>query len=124
MDNTPLYPSELFDRVKNHLLQQGDRALLDDGSYGCAYRNSNGYKCAAGCLIPDALYRPEVEHTGIVSLVLKYGVTNIFGRELAMPGRSLDLLERLQEIHDGVPAEDWEEELNLLAEEFNVCLEL
>lgn len=48
---------EMFDKVAEHLLKQGGPAWDNM----CMYRAPNGRKCAAGCLIPDNLYRKEWE---------------------------------------------------------------
>lgn len=51
---------EMFDKVAEHLLKQGGPAW-DDKDGACKYRAPNGRKCAAGCLIPDNMYRKEWE---------------------------------------------------------------
>lgn len=49
---------EMFEKVYEHLFTQGERAV----HMGCCrYRIDNGMTCAIGCLIPDDLYRPEME---------------------------------------------------------------
>lgn len=39
---------------------------------GCAYRGSNGMKCAIGHLIPDEMYNSIIEGNGIISTIRKY----------------------------------------------------
>ena len=52
---------ETYNTVKAHLLNQGTRAVRSADSDRCAYRNSEGLKCAVGCLILDELYDPYIE---------------------------------------------------------------
>lgn len=54
----PVEAQELFEYIAKHLIQQGGRAT--DNSV-CAYRGTHGRTCAAGCVIPDKLYRPDME---------------------------------------------------------------
>ena len=49
---------EVFDQVATHLLTQNERSL--DGA-SCSYRNCDGLKCAAGCLISDDEYDNQME---------------------------------------------------------------
>lgn len=69
---------EIFETVARHLFRQGVQAIgelpeadqiLYKGIEGCAYRGKNGTKCAAGCLIPDELYKPEFENKTVSGLV-------------------------------------------------------
>lgn len=49
----------IFDTVVRHLGRQGHPAM--NGAGRCVYRAPDGSKCAVGCLIPDELYRPEMD---------------------------------------------------------------
>lgn len=51
-------PQQVFDRVVEHLATQGRASRADSV---CLYRGPGGISCAAGCLIPDAEYRPFFE---------------------------------------------------------------
>lgn len=104
---------EVFDQVKNHLLQQHEQAGKESG---CFYRhiNTNGVvlKCAAGCLMTDE----EISHYNIPLdkpwrvLVSDYGITH----------EHYDLIEDLQAIHDTKHPIEWEYALEQLA--FNYAL--
>ena len=111
---------EVFDRVKTHLLAQGQKALLP-ASYEtteephCAYRGANGLKCAAGVLITDEHYHKDLEtfatvHKDVRVALLASGV----------PEDALKLVDLLQSIHDGYNDPDtWADELeDLEADEF------
>ncbi len=46
----------------------------------CSYRGEGGSRCAAGCLIPDDLYRPEMEgETFEGILALEPRLQSVFG---------------------------------------------
>ena len=51
--------TEIFEEVKVHLLSQGVRSYAEGA---CYYRHpQQDLQCAAGCLIPDGMYEPEME---------------------------------------------------------------
>ena len=105
---------EIFDRVKTHLLAQGERSqrqLTGLEGDGCAYHAPNGLKCAVGCLITEEAYsgalegdladdarvRAALEASGIVDEPF-----------------TLDMLCRLQSIHDEEAPNRWEHALDNL----------
>ena len=54
-------PQEVFDQIVTHLLTQNKQSkYYKDLRTFCAYR-SGDLKCAAGCLIDDDEYSPEME---------------------------------------------------------------
>jgi hypothetical protein len=59
---------EAFTKVWTGLKAQGFLRALGEGGT-CAYRGTEGRRCAAGILIPDAEYRPEFESKTISQLV-------------------------------------------------------
>lgn len=59
---------EIFNTVATHLFTQGVRASSPDGDF-CFYRAPDGKKCAVGCLIPDELYKPDMEHTPLNDII-------------------------------------------------------
>lgn len=84
---------ELFDKVAGHLARQGCQAT--DSLGRCAYRGSDGMKCAAGCLIADAHYSPEIESKAagierVADALERSGVSR----------SQIDLVSRLQTAHD------------------------
>ncbi len=110
---------KIFEIVKSHMLSQNQKCQNDTGD--CLYRHGT-LKCAIGALIPDNLYRPEmdnvkylydtfgtidseiilVKHNPLVQEVL----SSIYGQ------LDLEFLTQLQEIHDSAKVTDWEEVLN------------
>lgn len=118
-----LTEQEIFDRVAQHLRQQGAQATRAGG--GCLYRTREGLMCAVGCLIPEDQYRPEFDNTTELrylhntspelfsdgQVVWETGVLKLikyshFKAALLAGGvdaeEHLDLLRYLQEIHDAM----------------------
>lgn len=110
---------EILNKVVLAMRAQGGPSLKeDDFSKTCLYRNSSGRKCAAGVLIPDDLYRPEME-------------MRAFGRDkdkfyevvkaLNLSGEQINLIADLQSAHDqleipGIPTDTaWLAEFELRA---------
>ena len=66
--NYDLSAQEIFDRVLTHLRKQRQPSVAwhnPTGRLMCAYRGVFGQKCAAGVLIPDAVYSPEMDRRGL-----------------------------------------------------------
>jgi hypothetical protein len=61
----------IWERVANHLLQQG-MASLSNETATCAYYGRDGLKCAIGILIPENEYTPTVEGQPILNLFDRY----------------------------------------------------
>lgn len=114
-----LTKQEIFNKVRDHLLKQGKRAMR--GSRGCAYRTPTGLKCAAGCLILDEFYRPEFEgllaqSEAVKNALIESGVNT--NNET-----TLSLVQRLQDIHDDGalnPKKDWPGALTKVAHSFKL----
>ena len=92
---------EVFDKVAPHLLTQqvaayGPNPNPGDESQGksCLYRGPNGTMCAVGCLIPDEVYNPVMEGSGVENLL------DAYEEELPDLVPHVDLLVRLQAVHD------------------------
>lgn len=81
---------EVFDAVAKHLIRQNRPAQVE-GS--CKYRTPSGLKCAAGCLITDCEYKPEMEGLGVESLCVSGDLP-----ERLKP--HVKLLSVLQRVHD------------------------
>lgn len=60
---------EMFDTAVLGILNQGGISISEDGI--CLYRNPNGRKCAAGFLIPDEYYYPDMEKKIFSALAFK-----------------------------------------------------
>lgn len=98
---------EIFDKVATHLIQQGEPAMDSNGD--CVYRNDQGLKCAVGCLIPDDKYEGRFEQLGIGANLSANkerqsdieGLWSVLEGEGILRDEHLQLLEDLQEAHDG-----------------------
>ena len=108
-----------FNRVKNHLLKQGEKSISSVDENVCEYRGDNGLKCAIGILIPNSLYHRAMEGDGISKLF-------VYFPELK---KHLDSLYRfsddnfyseLQCIHDESDPLLWEKGLKRFAIENNL----
>ena len=102
---------EIFTKVKNHLLQQKRRSVNKKGR--CVYRGENGLKCAIGCLIPDELYDPDFDNSGLKTI-------NLFCKLGFYISENYDLLYSLRVVHDYEKIEEWEDCLKNTAFNFNL----
>lgn len=103
---------EVFDYVCNHLLTQNEKSVdyidpTNEDSISCKYRNEDGLKCAAGCLIGDEEYLYEMEGFIWSDMVVEFNVTSEYK----------SLIRELQKIHDTYPTSEWEDCLERLAEQ-------
>jgi hypothetical protein len=92
----------IFDKVAEHLIRQGERAMSPsgEGTGACAYRGQNGTKCAIGCLIDDKFYESRFEGHGIYNHAVRHAVSRSLGIELDSSPRLVSILSALQDIHD------------------------
>lgn len=105
---------EIFTKVATHLLRQNSRSTsnVDTQGNACLYRAPDGKQCAVGCLISDGHY--------CISLENLYVTQNPVIEALAKSGVPTDtdtvnLLQRLQQIHDNQVVSRWEFHLKQLA---------
>lgn len=108
-----LSKQEIFDKVAAHLLTQGAKAADTEG---CLYRapqdDGRVLKCAAGCLLPDGLYSPEMEFKGVSHELIAAALLPIVGDK-----PRLRFLGQLQDIHDWISVAEWPASLADVAEE-------
>jgi hypothetical protein len=105
---------DVFDQVVEHLMAQQKQCMADNRT-NCAYRNSNGEKCAAGCLISDEEYRSTLfEGRGWRTHV----------KNRMVPYEHCWLIGMLQSIHDNYNPVDWPRELRDLAEMHKLSTEV
>lgn len=130
---------QVFETVKNHLLQQKVRAEKANGL--CAYKTSDGLKCAVGCLIKEEFYNHYFEGFGfrlsppnavvllgdaplpeecslsqgrvIIDALKKSGVAVETEEDIAF-------LADLQEIHDSEQPNQWGYALDKLQAKYNL----
>ncbi len=95
---------EVFDKVAEHLLTQNKKSIGLNG--GCCYRGENGLTCAAGCLIPDDKYSPQMERQ-------PWG-------DICVSRWNFSLITDLQITHDRFAPKDWKNELKNLAIRYNL----
>jgi len=104
---------EVFEKVKKHLLKQGQPALNRDGE--CVYRSDEGLMCAVGCLIPKRLYKASLENQSIICPAVLEAL-----KKAGVPTNAtmVSMLVSLQTLHDGVEFEGWAEGLDRIELEF------
>lgn len=100
---------ELFEKVANHLLKQGEKSCIDDGAV-CAYRGKKGRMCAAGILIPDDVYSKRFERCSWTSLVA----------DEDFPENHSKLIRELQCVHDYFNVAIWRDVLIATASRFKL----
>jgi len=98
-------PQSVFDHVVSSIIVQGKPSIGTITRFGkievtCKYRGENGAKCAAGHLIPDAKYTPEIE--GLASYTPQ--VQELIG--VPDSGPIAALINQLQGAHDRAASED------------------
>ncbi len=91
---------QAFDRICEHLMAQ--RRCSESVTGNCVYRGEDGTKCAIGCLIPDELYRSDMEGKVIRDLL-----SNNIQLAEQLCGVSLTLLSGCQRIHDFHEVHEW-----------------
>lgn len=88
-DYRTMTKQELVDFVAVHLFTQG-RQSISRGT--CKYRGPNGLKCAAGAVLPDELYKKNLENNGWSSLTYR--------PRKPLPDIHMVLISDLQRVHD------------------------
>jgi len=94
-DHNVITAQSIWEKIANHLLQQGKQSL--SGKTGtCAYHGNDGLKCAIGVLIPENQYSPNIEGQEVNVLLTRYYCPYA----LLAVQHHLALLTNLQRIHD------------------------
>lgn len=124
----------LFDDIVNHLRSQKCKAY---NGINCAYRGEDNKRCAIGGILPDELYFPELEGSGVHTFwtqdlwhsnwdkAQKIGnfwdkvqkIGNFIGKS------NSQLAHELQCVHDKSPIDMWETKFEKLAEFNNLKYE-
>ena len=107
----------IFDQVVAHLRAQGKRSkqAMEHGLYRCLYHHPDGLKCAVGCLIPAADYKPVMEKHEMHE-VLEMVAQPLRAKLL----RHEKLLGDLQNLHDNILVDGWEGGLLQVAQNHNL----
>jgi hypothetical protein len=107
---------QIFDTVIHHLRTQGIRATNAAGQ--CVYRGENGTKCAFGVLIPDALYKPEMEGVNAYSVCERNPeLGRLFPPDVR---RLLSSLQSVHDMHGSFSGTDFECALKRIASEWRL----
>lgn len=88
----------LFNIISRHLLIQNVQSRDNTGAC-CKYRNSDGLKCAIGCLILDSEYDKNMEGSDIFYLYKNFPNISLF-TTYKMSIRILEFLNDMQHGHD------------------------
>lgn len=95
---------KIFDTVVTHLYSQGKRSV---SKTSCLYWGEDGSKCAAGALITEDFYFPELEANRTISYHVKENPDKFPDWFLD----NLGLIQELQTVHDRTY--NWEHPNNL-----------
>ena len=116
MDTPKEVLQQQFNKVYIHLITQGEKSLSEaaESSNGCSYRGDNGLMCAAGCMIPDEKYTPEMEGFSWDLLCMEYPEAETWlDRELGL---------HVQLIHDTTEPYRWDYQLRDVAYKFGLSV--
>ena len=109
---------EIFYKVEKHLLKQNEKSESED--VGCEYRSDNGLSCAVGCLMTDDIYDSSLEGSNLNDIGVRKALTPIVGVNYGLRLLKLNLLYRLQLVHDNEPVEHWASNLAKIKLEFDI----
>ena len=106
---------EIFEKVREHLLTQGEAAVSSDNS--CMYKMHSGLQCAVGCLISDEAYSEKLEGK-MVEMELVQEALSKSGIELS--NDVIHMLADLQCMHDDEEVETWPKHLDEIGKRYGV----
>lgn len=114
---------EIFDKVAKHLIQQGCASVHEELNE-CRYRTDEGLMCAVGCLIPDEIYKRNMEGLAAEDLLRAFPeVEEFLGVEV---NEDRCFISTLQHAHDNHLSsspkgmEAWKTRMCRIAEEFSL----
>jgi len=118
----PKNNQDAFDKVLKAIRKQNYVQSQDPLTETCVYRGPNSVRCAAGHLIPNSLYRKEMEGKNISSLISSLIRNN---PEIAyyFGNISINLLQSLQSAHDSqlmYGEQAWEFQMKKIANSYNL----
>lgn len=115
-----------FDQAYRGLASQGFERSTDANTDACLYRGPDGRRCAVGHLLPDHLYREEINTHGLDTLTEDFEIArhlHVVGENGDLIPEIFDFLRRLQAAHDGNTAgEEMKRELAFVAEEYELTI--
>lgn len=103
---------QVFDQVAAHLLKQNARSTNAEGNK-CMYRGADGMMCAAGCLIADDEYKPEMD----VGAIVGGGSWASMVGKGTVPADHKIMIMKLQRLHDSSFLSSFSDQLRKLAEQ-------
>jgi len=107
---------QIYDTVSAHMLKQRKKAIITSGKGQiCVYRTASGLKCAAGCLVPDDIYNEAMEEMMWRHIVRDYPLPDHLKQHEA-----IELVLRLQRLHDKTEPEEWELGLREIAKQWDL----
>jgi hypothetical protein len=109
---------KLFNIAVRKLLKQNQKSVSAttinmDGSSSCAYRGTDGLRCAIGHAIPDRLYCKEMEGESTDGISVKTVLSNL-------GYTNSDFNMKLQQVHDFYEPCQWREMFQDLANQYNL----
>lgn len=115
---------DIFDHVSRNMLRQNSRSTRNEGeggfgAIGCAYRGTEGRRCAIGFLIPDTEYQSNMEGLNFMDDKIERAIRKRIGREVTSEDNKL--LADLLLCHDVSEPENWVPRLAKIAEEHGLC---
>lgn len=115
---------KLINHIRSFLMVQGVKSDIasDNGitDRSCQYRGDNNTCCAVGCLIPQHLYKPEIEGAVVGDLLLdRPSIAKFIESSFNVNQTTLiDILSHCQLIHDIEDLEDWWDEFQKLIDKY------
>lgn len=95
---------EAYKKIKGYFSKPGAVLAKDYDNFGntmsCHYRAPDGHKCAVGCLVPKALYIPDIEGKGATEALYELQDVNPKLYEATFGDVNLAFLEAAQQAHD------------------------
>lgn len=115
---------EIYTKIRHHLLTQNRRATINQT---CCYRTPEGLMCAVGCLFPSNFDISQILNDSVNAQIVQYalhelGIFNEYPLNETDTAK-LNLLRRMQCIHDQHQPYEWERLLNDAASYFNLKIE-
>lgn len=114
-----LTTQEAFNIMVRHMMRQGCRSY-DQNLKMCRYRGPNGAMCAVGAIIPNKLYTTEMEGKTILMLLYYFDKFPKVCNFLSVVDKYF--LAQMQNIHDDVDIDMWEEKFKEVAYNFNLVM--
>lgn len=110
----------IFNKVAKHLLKQSKQS---GDKVSCKYKDSEGNKCAIGCLIPKRLYKEHFDYGLGVSVgnpEMKTTLEKALKLSKPLDANDNSFLSYLQSIHDNILPLNWSSKLKEFAKRYQL----